>query len=172
MQDGVLDAADVLVDRHPVVRSAPFDHATLIAWRAVAEKIPGRLNEGVHGVGLAPRATAAAGASGADEGRMAGQRRTSLTADLDVARQHNREIFLLLRYHAAGLAVEDGDRRPPVALAADAPVTQTIVDFPLSETALDQPVDHPPLGLGHGEPVEEAGVNLDAVACVGLAGPA
>ncbi len=107
-----------------------------------------------------------------DEARHVGQRRAALAADLDVSRKDDGEILLLLGDHAAGSAVQHGDRRAPVALAADAPVSQAIVDLGHAEAALDEPVDGAALGLGHGETVEEPGVDLDPVARVGRAGPA
>ena len=51
VQDRVLDAADVLVDRQPVVR--PFVDQVGRARRGVARVVPARLHEGVEGVGLA-----------------------------------------------------------------------------------------------------------------------
>ena len=58
MQDGVLDPADVLVDREPVIDPC-IEHAPGLVGRAVAGVIPGRLEEGVEGVGLALRLAAA-----------------------------------------------------------------------------------------------------------------
>src|SRR6185295_11770322 len=52
------DAADVLVDRHPVAR-ALVDHALVLPRAAEAVEVPGRIDEGVHGVGLALRRVAA-----------------------------------------------------------------------------------------------------------------
>ena len=86
-------------------------------------------------------------------------------------RQDNRQIFLLFGHHAARIAVHNGNRRPPVTLAANPPIAQAIVDLPFSEAAFDQPIDGPPLRLGHREPIEKAGVDFDAVAGVRLAGP-
>ena len=55
VQDRVLDAADVLVHRHPVLRA--LGHHRLVVLRvAVAHEVPRRIDEGVHRVGLAARA--------------------------------------------------------------------------------------------------------------------
>ena len=55
VQNGVFDAADVLIDGEPVI-----DHGscrTAVAGRlGIAIEIPGRIDEGVHGIGLAARA--------------------------------------------------------------------------------------------------------------------
>src|SRR5207248_8133790 len=69
MQHRVLDAADVLVDRHPVVDVLALERI-LGARRAEAQEIPGRLEEGVEGVGLAPRGLAATGARDVLPGRV------------------------------------------------------------------------------------------------------
>jgi hypothetical protein len=65
VQDRVLDAADVLVGRHPVV-AAGIDHGRVRRARrgidAVARVVPGRIDEGVHGVGFALGRLAAFGA--------------------------------------------------------------------------------------------------------------
>src|SRR5439155_350920 len=90
-------------------------------------------------------------------------RPNSLAADFHVMRQDNRQIFLLFGHHAARIAVHNGNRRPPVTLAANPPIAQAILDLPFSEAAFDQPIDGPPLRLGYREPIEKAGVDFDAV---------
>lgn len=52
MEHGVLDAADVLVHRHPIV-GALVDHGRGAVGRAVALEVPGAVDEGVHRVGFA-----------------------------------------------------------------------------------------------------------------------
>ena len=164
----VLDAADVLVHRHPVGGGGRLEHAAVVGRRAVAEEVPGRLHERVHGVGVPPRLAPALGTGGVDEARHLRERRAALPADLHVARQHHRQVLLALRHHAVPLAVEHRDRGPPVALPADPPVAEAEVDLGLPEPPGHQPVDRLALGLLDGEPVEEAGVDLHAVAGVGL----
>ena len=168
MEHGVLDAADVLVDGHPVLRRAAVEHALLESRRAIAQEVPGGLDEGVHRVGVAPRRSPAAGTRRVHEGRDLGERRPALAADLHVLGQDDGQAVLALRHHAARRAVDDGDRRAPVALAADAPVAQAVVDLGPPDALGDEPVDGLPLGFGHCEPVEEARVDLDAVAGVRL----
>src|ERR1700731_2966198 len=79
VQDGVLDPADVLVDGHPV------GHGVLVDGRfgrprvAEALEVPRRVDEGVHGVGLALGRPPAYGAGGVQEalvvpkGRLTGR---------------------------------------------------------------------------------------------------
>ena len=53
VQDRVLDAADVLVDRHPHVHGLAVPRRLVIVRVAVAQEVPGRVDERVHRVGLA-----------------------------------------------------------------------------------------------------------------------
>ena len=124
----MLDAADVLVHAagHPVV-GAGIDHRGRVG-RAVAHVVPGAVDEGVHRVGLAPRRLAA-GWAGAAQERLVLRQRAAAAIGHQVLGQDHRQIGLGHRDHAAGLAVDQRDRRAPVALAADAPVAQPVVDL-------------------------------------------
>ena len=53
MQDRVLDAADILVDRHHPVGHVKRGRRVLVPGIGEARKVPGRIHEGVHGVGFA-----------------------------------------------------------------------------------------------------------------------
>ena len=53
VEDGVLDAADVLVHVLPVGGVFWRDHAAAVVGRHIAEEVPARFDEGVHGVGFA-----------------------------------------------------------------------------------------------------------------------
>ena len=55
MQDGVLDAADVLVHRHPVIHVVRVEGLRVITGGSEAVEIPGRANEGVQRVGFSFR---------------------------------------------------------------------------------------------------------------------
>ena len=59
--------------------------------------------------------------------REAGERRAA-ALDVHVLRQEHRELVVGHRHHAAGVAVHDGHRAAPVALARDAPVVEPVVD--------------------------------------------
>jgi hypothetical protein len=121
VQDGVLDAADVLVHRHPVVV-----RASTIAGRcrvAVAHEVPGRIDEGVHRVGLAPRRLAALRAGDVQEvaRTCSAGCRCRRGCSPRAARPAGPSRAPA---PAAVVAMDDRDRRAPVALAADAPVAQ------------------------------------------------
>jgi len=132
MQNGMLDAADVLVNWHPVVGLGIY-HG-LVAETAggcacrIACVIPAGIDEGVHRVGFAFGRFAALGASAVDEifalvERVAGAVRYA------VFRQFHRQLVIRHRHVAAVVAVDDGNRATPVALTRDTPVTQAPVDL-------------------------------------------
>ena len=123
VQDRVLDAADVLVHRHPVV-VARVDHRRRVRAR-VAHVVPGRIDERVHRVGLALRGLAAARARHVQEVGALRERVAAAVGDA-VLGQHDRQVLLRHRHRAARGAMDDRDRRAPVALARDAPVAQPV----------------------------------------------
>src|SRR5229473_1214967 len=70
MKKRVLDAADILVDRHQPVRHRGRGRRVLIPRIGEAREVPRRVDEGVHGVGFAQRLAAALGAGDVLPGRM------------------------------------------------------------------------------------------------------
>ena len=58
VQNGVLNAANVLVHRHPVVGTLGH-HLLVVLGVAIAHEVPRRIDKGVHGVGFAARGFAA-----------------------------------------------------------------------------------------------------------------
>ena len=79
---------------------------------------PQRVEVAVEGVGLALGRLAAHGAGDIDEVGALGER-IAFPGRLDVARQAHRQLLDGDRHRPASLAVDDRDRRPPVALAGD-----------------------------------------------------
>ena len=124
VQHSVLDAADVLVDRQPVVGRGLVDRFVRLRID-VAVEVPGAIDECVERVGLARRRAAAAGARRVLPGRMPLQRVAGL-AEVHALRQPHRQVRLRHGDHATRLAMHDRDRTAPAALARDAPVAQAI----------------------------------------------
>ena len=122
VQNRVFDTADVLVDRAPVFRGFSRYHAFCELGRHVAEEIPARFHEGVHGVGFAFRRAAAAWAGGFVKLGHFCQRRTHAVG-YDVFRQNDRQLVGWDGYVAAFFAMDDRNRAAPVALARNTPVT-------------------------------------------------
>ncbi len=91
VQDGVLDAADVLVNGEPVIDDLAVEGRTVIVRVGVAIEVPGRIDERVHGVGLATRRAATLRTRRVHELRHALERRSALQRDVDVLRQEHRQ---------------------------------------------------------------------------------
>ena len=124
VQDRVLDAADVLVDRHPVVRGF-LAHGLGGLGVGEAGEVPAAVDEGVQRVGLALGLGAAGRTGGVTPGRVTQQRIAGLVEG-DVLGEGDRQLVFRHGHDAAGLAVDDRDRATPIALARDAPVAQAI----------------------------------------------
>ena len=141
---GIQPARHLTVPRRPVVMRV-----------AVAHVVPARVDERVHGVGLARAGAAARRASGVHPVLGSGQRRAaSRLVVLDV-RQHDRQVVFGHRDHAALLAVDDRDRAAPVPLARDQPVAQLVADREVALALPVEPLHDRPLavhGVQAGEP--------------------
>ena len=118
----MLHAADVLIDLEPVGDLRRVVRHAVVARIAVAVEIPGRVDEGVHGIGFAARIAAAPRAPDLDKRRHRLQRRPARTGDLRLVRQQHGQIALRNRNHSAPWTMDHRDGRPPVALPRDAPV--------------------------------------------------
>ena len=102
----------------------------------VAQIVPRGADEGVHRVRLARCVSAALRTLAVDEALARRQRRQRALVKRDILRQHDRQVFLRHEHLATVRAVDDGDRRAPVALARDQPVAQAEVDAALAEAFL------------------------------------
>ena len=90
MQDGVLNAAHVLVHRQPAIDSFAAKGQLDVAGVTEAQEIPAGTHEGVHGVGLAPGRFAAAGTRHLHPGIELGQGRSALAAEGHIPGQLHR----------------------------------------------------------------------------------
>ncbi len=59
--------------------------------------------------------------------------------EVDVIGQEHRQLFIGHRHRPAGIAIDHRDGRPPIALPADQPITQTVVDRCFALTLALQP---------------------------------
>ena len=128
VHDGVLGAAGIDVDRHPVLDLFRVEGRLGVMRAGVAQEIPGRAHEGIQGIRLALGRAAALRAGGIDKLLVVFQRRFAGGFELGVLRQQHRQVFLRHRHDAAFRAVDHGDGRAPVALAGDQPVAQLVAD--------------------------------------------
>ena len=112
MQDGVLDAADVLVDRHVVAGGRDVDRTGLVPRVAKAQEVPRRVDEGVHRVGLAESRAAADRAGRLQEPLVEAQRRLACRAELDVLGKQDGQLVDGHGHDAVVGAVHDGIGQP------------------------------------------------------------
>ena len=142
----MLDAADVVVDRHPAVNGLLGEGQLLVVGVAVAQVVPARAREGVHRVRDALGRLAALGAGGLVERRVLGERLAG--AQVEVVGQRDGQLVVGHGHVAAAVAVDHRDGVAPVALAADEPVAQAELHRLAAEALLSKPVDDGVHGLG------------------------
>ena len=146
VQDGVLDATDVVVHRHPAVHGLLGEGSLIVVRIGIAHVVPAGAREGVHGVGDALCGLAALGAGGLVEGRILGKRLPG--AEVKVVRQRNGQLVIGHGHVTAAVAVDHRNGVAPVALAGDEPVAQAELDLLATEAALGEPADDGVDGLG------------------------
>ena len=72
VEDGVFDAADVLVDGQPVVDRLSREWGLVVGRVGEAQEVPGGIHERVHGVGLPAGRTVAGRTGGSKEAFVGG----------------------------------------------------------------------------------------------------
>src|SRR5690606_34506255 len=112
VQDGMLDAADVLVYRHPVV-GALIDHSLSIVRAGVAGVIPARIDERIHGVGFSLCRFAASGAGDIEE-IVTLVKWVAGTIRHTIFWKHYGQLVIGHRHVATVCTMDDGNRAAPV----------------------------------------------------------
>ena len=166
VQDGVLDAADVLVHRHPV-GGLCVDHRGFGKFAGVARVVPGRVHEGVHGVGFTPRRLAALRARRGEKIKALVQRIAGAVRDA-VFGQLDRQLVVGHGYRAAAVAVDDRDRAAPVALTRDSPVAQAVLHLLVAQAFGIQVGGNGIDGCFVAQPIVLAGIDAGALLFVGV----
>ena len=114
MQHCMLDTADIVIDRQPVI--SPLIQHALCVWCAVASVIPTRLHERIKGIGFPFCILTAFGAA-----RLAplgvGLDRRLDAHEGHILGQHHGQIFIMHRHRPAVRTVDHRHRATPVALA-------------------------------------------------------
>ena len=127
VQNGVLDATDVVIDGHPAVGSLAGEGQLGVVRIGIAQVIPAGAGKGVHGIGLALSRAAADRAGGLVELLALGEGLAG--AQVKVLGQRHRQLVLGHGHDAAVLAVDGRDGVAPIALAGNEPVAQTELDL-------------------------------------------
>src|SRR4051812_4999900 len=130
MQDRMFDATDILRDWKPLFRLRAIEWL-IRRLAGEADEVPARIDEGVERVGFACRQAAAAGTVDIFPRRVAIER-VARPVELDIVGKHDRQLIVRNRNRSALRAVEDRDRRAPIALARHAPVAQAVLNRALA----------------------------------------
>ena len=118
VQHGVLISADVRRHRQPLLGDRLVERDVGARYARIAQEVPRAVEEGVAHVGLAARLLPAGGARNAIPLLVARERRDTRVVGLEIGDvgQHHRQLRFRHRHRAAGVAVDDRDRRAPIAL--------------------------------------------------------
>ena len=152
MQNRVLDAADILIHRQPIIHTL-IDHRLIVAGACEAQIIPRRIDEGVHRVRLAPRRLVAFRTFGIEKRRRF-QQWISAAVRHQIIRQLHRQLIVGYRHRPAGIAVNDRYGTAPIALPRDAPIAQSIRRAQVAELQRLQHHAHFVFGVVRGAAVE------------------
>ena len=161
VQHRVLLPTDVHVHRKPAVRTRRIGRSVVEVRARIPQEIPRAIEERVGYVGFPTRFASAGRTCGKVERCVLGERGDSVVPRLEVlqVRQYDRKVLLGHRDRPARIAVQDRNRRAPVALARDAPVVEAVVHPGFGEPALSQPVNDLRRAFGRQEAAELAGVD-------------
>ncbi|CCK15121.1 conserved hypothetical protein [Cronobacter universalis NCTC 9529] len=129
VHDGVFDAADINIDRQPVVGRFLIQHAFFVLRAGVARVVPGGFHEGVEGVGFTQRRLAVNGRF--RPLRVCFNRAGDAVHD-HIFRQDHRQLIGRRRHNGAVFQGHHRDWRAPVTLTGNPPVAQAIVHFALA----------------------------------------
>ena len=170
VQDRMLDPADILRDRQPCLGLGAVERLVR-RLAGEADEVPARIDERVERVGLALRLAAALRAidmlPASDGGRAGCPGLSKSTSSGRTTGSWSRGH----RHRAAAVAVDDRDRRAPIALARHAPVAQPLLGRALAPAGgLGAADDFGDRLLG-GQPVEELGVDRDSRRSVSASPP-
>ncbi|MNM23327.1 hypothetical protein D3C81_337250 [compost metagenome] len=135
VHDGVFDAADILIDRQPVVGSGWIQHPLVVLRAGIARVVPGRLHKGVEGVGFAQRRLAV---NGGFRPLRIGFDRAGNAVHHHIFRQDHRQLVFWRWHHGTVFQRDHRDWCAPITLAGNAPVAQTVVNLALTNAFGDQ----------------------------------
>ena len=154
----MLDAANVLVDRKPVVRLRGIKRSLVVFRVGITVEIPRRIDERIHGVGFTPCRVAALRTFHIQKFRHVAQRRAASNRSIDFVRQNHGQVLFRNRHNAILFAIDHGNRRAPETLPRDTPVFQTVRDSRLAKPILLRMRRHLFHGVFATKPCKLAGI--------------
>ena len=132
VQDSVFNATDVLIHRHPIICTLSH-HLLVVRGIAIPHEIPAGIHKRVHRVGFASRRLATYRAHHPGMKAFVFVQRVAGAIGHAVLRQYHRQVFFRYWHRTMFGAVDDGNRRAPVTLAAHTPITQAPGGFFLTQ---------------------------------------
>ena len=162
MQNSMLNTADILVYRTPIVIEFLVKRHLVVVCVGITQIIPGGAQEGVHGIGFTGCVSTAFRAFAVNEFFGGCQRRFSTGSKAYVLRQTNRQLVFRNQNLATMRAIDDRNRSAPITLTADQPIAQTIVYTAFTEAFSFSLVHDSAHSLVHFHAGEFAGVNQHA----------
>jgi len=114
---GMFTAASVSIHRHPIVILLRIERIDVKVWAEVAQEVPARAHEGVHGIGFTFSWSTANRAGGKSPGRVQLEWAFACGQPFHVIRQQHWQLILRHWHSAACRAVDHRNRRSPIALA-------------------------------------------------------
>src|SRR6266487_641685 len=165
---GMLCPAYILIDGQPTLHRLLAPRLLAIMWISIAQEVPGRADEGVHGIDLACSRTRTDGAGRVQELRLVAQRRLAGGFEMHVLRQQDGQLLFWHGHCSVLGAVDNWDRRAPVALPANQPVSQAIGDHEPAGALFFQVPGDPGNGFISRYAVERARIDHDAQVLFGL----
>ncbi len=129
MHDSVLHAPDIGTHGHPLAGLLCAERLLSVVHIEVAEEVPARVDKGVQSVYFSLSRATTFGTRGFTERGELGKSLALLEilAILDVWKQH-WQVVVRHRHFSTTVAVHNGDGYTPVALSADQPVSESVLD--------------------------------------------
>ncbi len=112
----MFNASNILIYGHPIIHSFFIQWTLMIVRACKPIEVPGRFDEGIHGILFPLTRPTALGALGLHKFLQPGEGRLAHSSDFHVEWKDDRKIFFRNGHGPTLPAVDDGDRCPPITL--------------------------------------------------------
>ena len=120
----MFNTADILVDGHPVIMLRLIKRLVIPMGRGEPGEIPGAFEEGIERIRFPTAALTATGAIDMLPCRVPVER-IAWMVEIHIVRQGDGQLVFRHGLRTAIIAMDDGNGAAPIALAGNAPVTET-----------------------------------------------
>ena len=159
----MFNAADILVHAHPMIDRFMAEGCLIVMGIGVTQIVPARADEGIHRIQFTRCRAAAFRAGAVHEGFARSKRALGAGRKLDICRQFYRQILFRDEDFAALRAIDDRNGCAPIALTADQPVAEAVIDAPFAQALFFHVVHDGSHGFMHFHTREGTGINEDTV---------